>query len=81
MSNDERAKRRAYLLNALQHNEAQRQAVLAAYEANPHSIDNHTLADVGRPAKAMLAEYLSLGGNLSDVYPGEAFEALPKRRK
>jgi hypothetical protein len=75
MSNEDRIARRAYLLNALRHNEEQRQAVLEAYERNPHSVDNHTLADVGRPAKALLAEYLGIGGKLSDVY------GTPKKKK
>jgi hypothetical protein len=75
MSNEDRIARRAYLLNALRHNEAQRQAVLEAYERNPHAVDNHTLADAGRPAKALLAEYLGIGGKLSDVY------GTPKKRK
>jgi hypothetical protein len=75
VSNEDRVARRAYLLNALRHNEDQRQAVLEAYERNPHAVDNHTLADVGRPAKALLAEFLGLGGRLSDVY------GTSKRRK
>ena len=69
MSNEDRELRRRYLLNALRHNDKARQELIAAREANPHAVDMHAINDVGRSAKALLAEFIGIGGNLSEVYP------------
>jgi hypothetical protein len=70
MSNEVRAERREYLKRALLESEKHRQEVIAQRERNVHSVDAHALADAGRGAKALLREFLGLGGNLSEVYPG-----------
>jgi hypothetical protein len=76
MSNQDRAARREYLAKAIRHLDEARAALMAQRERDPHSVDQHAINDVGRPGKALLAEFLNIGGSLADLYPDKA-----KRRK
>jgi len=69
MSNETTAERRAHLAKAIKHTDAERAALMAQRDRNPHSVDAHSFSDVGKRGAVLMREFLSIGGNRSDIYP------------